>query len=230
VALSHTADWICVRISHWIESGRDGRVLNFEREVDIEPVVESQSSHLRKKNMDAQEIVKPYATGHRDFSHTSLVQICLINAQAFDAQLMVAELTGSSRSDYDRSSPQLNPANLAHAEIIQAELVQVCHTHADLSGADLSGTDLAYANLSGANLSGAKFGGANLRHANLRQTDLTDVDLRKLNSIGGWKFRHRCRDVRITLARLMISMKPEPRGPVTSKIWKEREPEILSYW
>jgi uncharacterized protein YjbI with pentapeptide repeats len=65
--------------------------------------------------MDAQEIVKLYATGQRDFSHANLVQVCLTNAKAFDATLIVAELTGGSRSEEDRWSPQLNQANLAHA-------------------------------------------------------------------------------------------------------------------
>ena len=42
--------------------------------------------------MDAQEILKRYAAGQRDFSRVSLVRVCLTNANLIGAHLIGANL------------------------------------------------------------------------------------------------------------------------------------------
>jgi len=57
--------------------------------------------------MDAQEVLKLYSTGHRDFSHVSLVQVCLTNAKLIGVKLMGAESIGADLRGVDLTKAHL---------------------------------------------------------------------------------------------------------------------------
>ncbi len=109
------------------------------------------ASLLRQLNiesaMDADELLKRYAAGDRDFTGANLARAKLIGANLVGVNLWGADLSG---------------ANLAKAK---------------LWGANLCGANLVRANLTRANLSGANLVEANLRQAKLRYTKLYSANL-----------------------------------------------------
>lgn len=98
--------------------------------------------------MNAEEIIRLYAAGVRDFT----------DAQYDEVNLDEADLSGVNLSN----------SNLSCGSMIRA----------NLNGANLSNTDLSDANLTEANLKGANLNGANLNHAYLYSADLENTDLR----------------------------------------------------
>ena len=116
--------------------------------------------------MKAEELVRQYKAGRRDFSEANLS----------GADLRTANLSGANLRRANLSKADLHLADLRRANLSGADLIG-----ANLSEADLSGANLRGANLYGANLSDASLYGANLRRANLRGADLSYVNLRRAN-------------------------------------------------
>jgi uncharacterized protein YjbI with pentapeptide repeats len=124
--------------------------------------------------MDANELLKRYKTGERDF---------------FGVDLTDADLSGSDLSGIDLSTANLNNANLSDTNLSQAFLIQTNLTYANLNYASLNDTDLSASNLIGANLSGADLSGAllsevHLSDANLSEACLCDANLSRANLNG----------------------------------------------
>lgn len=94
-------------------------------------------------DMDAEELIKLYAVGQRDFSDVGLCSLDLSDINLAGANLNGARLVGTNLSN----------ANLAST---------------NLSYAYLAGANLSNANLSNANLTSAILAGANLENANFR--------------------------------------------------------------
>jgi len=147
--------------------------------------------------MNAEEILKQYATGERNFpavnlTEASLSGVNLSKANLSGANLTVANLCGSNLSEVDFSKAKLNVAklsganltkanlyeanlnvaNLTLADLSNAEMRQASLVRAEMARADLSGANLSYANLSGADLKDAKLRSVNLSHANLSRADM----------------------------------------------------------
>jgi len=126
--------------------------------------------------IDAEELLRRYAAGERDFSGVNLWGANLSGCNLTDIKLEKAEL----------SRTNLSGANLQNANLDQADL-----EYADLSGANLQGVILWDANLSSTKVQNANFESADCRGAslltNLSQTNLTGADLRwsKLGNISG---------------------------------------------
>jgi uncharacterized protein YjbI with pentapeptide repeats len=142
--------------------------------------------------MNAEEILKRYAEGDRDFTQVILLEANLSGANLHqanltEANLSVANLSGSNLSGAKLNRAKLNVtklsgANLHKANLTEANLNVANLTLADLSEAEMSQASLiraemARADLSGANLSRANLSGADLRDAKLRNAILTDVNL-----------------------------------------------------
>ena len=142
--------------------------------------------------MNAEEILKRYAEGDRDFAKVILLEANLSGANLqkanlSEANLSVANLSGSNLSEANLTRAKLNVtklsgANLHKANLTEANLNVANLTLADLSEAEMTQTSLiraemARADLSGANLSRANLSGADLRDAKLRNAILTDVNL-----------------------------------------------------
>jgi uncharacterized protein YjbI with pentapeptide repeats len=128
----------------------------------------------------AEELLRRYATGARDFAGADLRGADLRGADLHGADLRGADLHGADLSGADLSGADLSGADLPKANL----------TDANLSGARLSGASLTEAHLRGANLSGARLSGAVLTEAHLRGasligTDLSSTDLRRADLIGG---------------------------------------------
>jgi uncharacterized protein YjbI with pentapeptide repeats len=61
--------------------------------------------------MDAQEILKRYAAGQRDFSRVSLIQVCLTNANLIGVHLIGAHLIGADLRGTDLTDVVRRNAN-----------------------------------------------------------------------------------------------------------------------
>jgi hypothetical protein len=108
----------------------------------------------RFPKMTADELLRRYAAGERDFRRVSLR----------GEILSWADLSGADLSGADLSGANLNWANLYRVNL----------TGADLSGADLAWAKLNKASLRGANLSEANFSGASLDGADWTEAIMPD--------------------------------------------------------
>lgn len=147
--------------------------------------------------MNAEELLKQYATGERNFSEVNLCEanlsgvnlsqanfkganlsvanLCgtnLTEADLSGAKLNVAKLSGANLTRASLAEANLNVANLTLADLNHADLRRSSLVRAELARAELSSTNLSDANLSGADLKDAKLRQANLSHANLSRADL----------------------------------------------------------
>ena len=104
--------------------------------------------------MDAQELLRRYAAGERDFSKARLRGIMLDMTDLKDINLSGADLSGA-----DLSGADLSGANLSGARLCEGIFIKVNFSGADLSGADLTYSGIIKSNFTKAILDGAKMGG-----------------------------------------------------------------------
>ncbi|UBF23910.1 pentapeptide repeat-containing protein [Kovacikia minuta CCNUW1] len=159
--------------------------------------------------MKAEELLKKYAAGDRNFPGVNLSEANLTGASLSNvnltganlsvanlsganlnsanltkAKLNVAKLSGANLSKSNLSEAILNVANLTLADLSGAELSQASFVRAELSRADLSGANLSQTNFSGADLKDAKLRATNLSNANLSRADLKWANLTAANLTG----------------------------------------------
>lgn len=94
--------------------------------------------------MGAEEVMRRYDSGERDFSLADL-----IGADLRGANLRGVNLRGANLSQANLSSANLRWANLHGVDLRNANLAKANLREADLGGAVLDGTDLSGVNLSG---------------------------------------------------------------------------------
>lgn len=111
----------------------------------------------------ADEVLRRFASGERDFPGVSLS-----GANLRGAVLRGANLRGAN----------LRCAILGGADLREAKMIRTDLGLADVGMADFTGCDLSGADFRGANLKGARFGGATLDGANLRGAELNGANLR----------------------------------------------------
>jgi len=131
--------------------------------------------------MEAEQALKQYAAGRRDFSWIDLSKANLKQANLSGATLYQANLSQANLAGADLSQANLNHANLVAANLRGSNLRGTKLSKADLSGAQLQGTDLTGANLKGANLKNADLSGANLFQTKLPQAYLAEAILLETN-------------------------------------------------
>lgn len=136
--------------------------------------------------MKAEEVLKQYATGERNFAAANLNEVNLSGANLSKANLSganlsVANLSGSNLSEADLSKAKLNVTKLSGANLSKANLTEANLNVANLTLADLSGAELSKASLVRAELARSDFSGANLRRVNFSGADLKDAKLRQAN-------------------------------------------------
>jgi Pentapeptide repeats (8 copies) len=112
--------------------------------------------------MTADELLKAYKSGERDFRGAYLRGAYLRGADLRGVGLRDADLRGADLGGADLGGADLGGADLRDADLRYANL-----RGADLGGADLRGVGLRDADLRDANLRGADLGGADLRGADL---------------------------------------------------------------
>ncbi|MCL1472768.1 pentapeptide repeat-containing protein [Argonema antarcticum] len=110
--------------------------------------------------MDAEELLRRYATGERDFTGVKLPGVRSIDKN----------LRGAIFREADLSNACLDWTNLSYADLSYANL-----KGARLGEAALQGANLEYADLSNAVFGQTSFSDANLSHANLRYAILTEA-------------------------------------------------------
>ena len=133
--------------------------------------------------MKAEELVRQYKAGRRDFSEANLSGANLSwanlrGANLYGANLSKASLYGANLRGADLREADLSEANLSEADLRWANLIRANLRGANLSDASLYGANLRRANLSGTYLRRADLSDANLRDANLSEANLSGADLR----------------------------------------------------
>ncbi|MEB3828932.1 pentapeptide repeat-containing protein [Phormidium sp. CCY1219] len=149
--------------------------------------------------MEAEELVKQFVAGTRDFQSVNLTEVNLsqVNLSEINlsgANLSIANLSGADLSGANLSHSKLNVAKLNSAHLCGANLNGADLNVANLIRADLRGTlliqasliraELMRAELSGANLTQANLNGANLREAKLRQAYLVSANVSEADMRG----------------------------------------------
>ena len=127
---------------------------NLKAEEDVDDSV----SEIQEPAITAEEFLRRYNEGERDFTGINLAGV---------------DLSGKTL-EYPISFSQ---ANLSNANLSNANLTQVNFIGANLQGANLNSTNLQQADLIQANLSGANLTKANLNYARLIQANLTQAKL-----------------------------------------------------
>ncbi len=119
------------------------------------------------QKMAADEVLRRYAAGERDFRGVNLR----------DEILTWADLSGTN----------LNWANLSRVNLTAADLSRADLAWANLKAANLSGADLSNAHLSGADLSGANWSGAIMPDGSILPEDNSSLASKFLS----WLFMER---------------------------------------
>jgi uncharacterized protein YjbI with pentapeptide repeats len=136
--------------------------------------------------MKAEEVLREYAAGKRDFPGVNLTEANLSGANLSGANLSganlsVANLSGANLSSANLTKAKLNVAKLNGANLSRANLYEAVLNVANLTLADLNGAELSDASLVRAELSRAELSGANLTRTNFSGADLKDAKLRNVN-------------------------------------------------
>jgi hypothetical protein len=148
------------------------------RDWDDPEIVEEPAERV---SLSAEELLKRYACGDRDFRNADLREIRLCGVDLHGSNLSGADLCGA-----DLTNAMLADTDLHEADLRRTVLEGAILRGSNLNGADLGGANLARANLEGADIRGADFVGASLRQAILvgtkrnSRTDLAGVDLREV--------------------------------------------------
>lgn len=139
------------------------------------------------KQVSAEELLKEYAKGRRDFSgvefekgmdleRAKLKGVIFNGADLGGANLYGADLEGAHFEYADCCGVNLEVADLQGANFRYALLNDAKLKNADLEKANFRMAELEDANLSGAYLMNADFVGANLKYTNFRNANLIDAD------------------------------------------------------
>ncbi len=150
------------------------------------------------KGMDAEELLRRYQSGTRDFRsiilcEANLSRVNLSQANFSQAILSITNFSGSDLSEVNLSQAKLNVAKLSGANLTQADLSEAILNvanliRADLSQAILTNASLIRSELVRANLSHAIGVGSNLSEADLRETSLRQANFYQAN-LKGANFR-----------------------------------------
>jgi uncharacterized protein YjbI with pentapeptide repeats len=158
--------------------------------------------------MTAEELLRRYEAGERDFSGVDLYGITLEEVELPDIRLNGANLYGVTLSDVD-----LRSADLSNAILEGSQLRGVDLSGANLSGCRLSDSAMEYVDLSNANLTDAR-----LYETGLANVDLTNACL--FGSMFGDNFslvEANLTNVNLSIARIHIPLgvnNPRLRGAI----------------
>ncbi|TAE61634.1 MAG: hypothetical protein EAZ76_13605 [Nostocales cyanobacterium] len=124
----------------------------------------------------AEEILKLYASGIRDFSP---------NIHEDEIHWDGINLSGANLSESELhifiTNANLRKINLSKCDLRDTDFTNSDLSHANLESANLESADLRGANLTGANLKNANLEWSNLESANLKGADLRGVKLEDVN-------------------------------------------------
>lgn len=129
-------------------------------------------NRFKKKIMDAEELLRRYAAGERNFAGVDLF------SGSGRLNLKGADLRGINLRGAMLHFADLSGANLSDAQLIGANLEHIVLREADLSRANLEGANLKCANLDSANLNYACLNYANLYLTSLKNSNLLYAELR----------------------------------------------------
>lgn len=139
--------------------------------------------------LNADELLRRYATGERNFVNADLRQVILLKRVLSEANLSYAKLSGAdlscaNLSGADLTAADLSEVNLSKANLSKASLIRTNMCKANLWQVDLRGGNLSRACLNGANLNEVDLRGANLSLADLRGASLRDANFSEANLRG----------------------------------------------
>jgi len=142
--------------------------------------------------MEAEQLVKGYSLGKRNFTWADLQgailnQANLSGINLYRAKLNLAKLEAVDFSQANLMHVDFSDASLVNANLTGATLIKSNLTGAELVNADLSHANLKQAKLNRANLSGAVLLGANIEMVDLTETNLTGATMPDGSSYAEWQ-------------------------------------------
>ncbi len=126
----------------------------------------------RPVKISAEEILKAYASGRKDFGLKDLSMQDLPKADLSDAKFHGSKLVRTNLQGADLSKTNFTNSDLRQAMLRNADLSRSFFNAANLEGVDLRGANLSYANFKNTKLKGANLCGANLSNTNLSKEQL----------------------------------------------------------
>lgn len=139
--------------------------------------------------MQAEEILKKYSDGERNFSGINITEVNLSRANLAginfsEATLSIANLSGANLSEANLTGAKLNVAKMSGANLTQAKFNGAILNVANLVRANLKGAEMIQVALIRAEMIRAEMTGANLQEANLSGADLREAQLKEVNLSG----------------------------------------------
>ena len=136
------------------------------------------SSFRQGMGMTAEELLKRYAEGERDFFGVELTDADLSRATGWDIDNPKGQvITGTVFTEAIFSRTDFSGNDMRACAMSGATLIQCKFIRADLSGCNFTDSDLSGANFLGAKLRGVDFTRTNLRGANMTGVDLTEANM-----------------------------------------------------
>ncbi len=159
---------------------------NLEAEEDVDDFV----SEIQEPAITAEEFLRRYNEGERDFTGINLAGVDLSGKtlkspiSLSQANLSNSNLSNANLTNANMIGANLQGANLNSTNLQQSDLIQANFSGANLTKANLNYARLIQANLSQANLSETQLHSANLTTANLSSANLTQASLFQANLTG----------------------------------------------
>lgn len=128
-----------------------------------------------KVQLTADQVLRDYSQGNRNFSDHNLNQMNLLSAKLSNSKFVKSTLIGTNLQSSDLHKANFYNANLAQANLKNADLQNAQFVRANLKNADLQGANLRQANLTNAILKETNLRGANLTGATIDEDQLKEA-------------------------------------------------------
>ena len=125
--------------------------------------------------ISAQEIIKSYASGRKDFGLKDLGMQDLQKADLSDSKFHGSKLVRTNFQGADLSQSNFTDSDMRQAMLRNADLTRAFFNNVNLEGVDLRGANLSYANFKNTRLKSVNLCGANLSNTNLTKEQLEEA-------------------------------------------------------
>lgn len=125
--------------------------------------------------ISAEEILKAYAAGRKDFGLKDMSMQDLQKADLSESKFYDSKLVRINFQGTDLNKSNFTNCDMRQAMARNADLNRALFTSVNLEGVDLRGANLSYANFKEAKLKGANLCGTNLSNTNLTKEQLEEV-------------------------------------------------------
>ena len=137
--------------------------------------------------ISAQEILKSYASGRKDFGLKDISMQDLQKADLSDAKFHGSKLIRTNLQGADLSRTNFSDTDMRQAMLRNTDLTRAFFNTVNLEGVDLRGANLSYANFKNTKLKSVNLCGANLSNSNLTKEQLSEAKTNWMTVMPGGK-------------------------------------------